>query len=67
MATQYRCECGLLTRPEDLDVSFAYTCPACGTDAPLLFADDAGEVVPYSAPPSPAMVESQRGMGIDPD
>jgi len=66
IATQFKCICGLLVSPQEASqLDNESFCAKCGTDAPLLFANEAGEVVSYDAPLSAQMqAESDRLSGI---
>lgn len=68
VATQFVCECGRQVKPADVEneENSSATCVQCGTDAPLLFADDEGNRLPYTAEQSPEMqAASDRLSGID--
>ncbi len=55
-ATQFLCQCGKLIKPENVEAETASdVCTACGTDAPLLYANEHGQMVSYSSPMSPEM------------
>lgn len=61
VANQFKCECGLLVKPAEVDAS-SEACPSCGTDAPLLWADADGAVVSYRSSTTPEMAAALREM-----